>query len=48
MLTRQRLELLDAIEQTPEEDIPELLNFVHFFVASESCKLHRQRLGMLL
>ncbi len=31
MLTKQRLELLDAIEQTPEEDIPELLNFVHFF-----------------
>jgi len=31
MLTRQRLELLDAIEQTPEEYIPELLNFVHFF-----------------
>ena len=31
MLTRQRLELLDAIAQTPEEYIPELLNFVHFF-----------------
>lgn len=31
MLTRQRLELLDAIEQTPEEYIPELLNFVRFF-----------------
>ncbi|PZV13106.1 MAG: hypothetical protein DCF20_16350 [Pseudanabaena sp.] len=31
MITKQRLELLDAIEQTPEEDIPELLNFVHFF-----------------
>ena len=31
MLTRQRLELLDAIEQTPEEYIPDLLNFVHFF-----------------
>jgi hypothetical protein len=36
MLTRQRLELLDAIEQTPEEYIPELLNFVHFF--------HQQRI----
>ncbi len=34
MLTRQRLELLDAIEQTPEEYIPELLNFVHFFQAT--------------
>ena len=36
MLTRQRLELLDAIEQTPEEYIPDLLNFVHFF--------HQQRI----
>jgi hypothetical protein len=36
MLTRQRLELLDAIAQTPEEYIPELLNFVHFF--------HQQRI----
>ena len=36
MLTRQRLELLDAIEQTPEEYIPELLDFVHFF--------HQQRI----
>jgi hypothetical protein len=31
MLTKQRLELLDAIAQTPEEYIPELLDFVHFF-----------------
>jgi L-rhamnose isomerase len=36
MLTRQRLELLDAIEQTPEEYIPDLLNFVHLF--------HQQRI----
>jgi len=36
MFTRQRLELLDAIEQTPEEYIPELLDFVHFF--------HQQRI----
>ncbi len=36
MLTKQRLELLDVIAQTPEEYIPELLNFVHFF--------HQQRL----
>ncbi len=31
MLTKQRLELLDAIAQTPEEYVPELLDFVHFF-----------------
>ncbi len=31
MLTKHRIELLSAIEQTPEEYIPELLNFVHFF-----------------
>lgn len=36
MLTKQRLELLEAIAQTPEEYIPELLNFVHFF--------HQQRI----
>jgi hypothetical protein len=36
MLTKQRTELLSAIEQTPEEYIPELLNFVHFF--------HQQRI----
>lgn len=36
MLTKQRLELLDAIEQTPEEYTPELLNFIHFF--------HQQRI----
>ena len=36
MLTKQRTELLSAIEQTPEEYIPELLNFVHFF--------HKQRI----
>jgi hypothetical protein len=31
MLTKQRLELLDAIAQTPDEYVPELLDFVHFF-----------------
>jgi len=36
MLTKQRLELLEAIKQTPEEYIPELLNFIHFF--------HQQRI----
>jgi hypothetical protein len=36
MLTKQRLELLSAIAQTPEEYIPELLDFVHFF--------HQQRI----
>ncbi|PZO44588.1 MAG: hypothetical protein DCF19_02245 [Pseudanabaena frigida] len=36
MLTKQRLELLEAITQTPEEYIPELLDFVHFF--------HQQRI----
>ena len=38
MLTRQRLELLDAIEQTPEEYIPELLDFVHFFHQQRTTK----------
>jgi hypothetical protein len=37
MSTKQRLELLDAIAQTPEEYIPELLGFVHFF--------HQQRIA---
>ena len=31
MLTKQRLELLEAIAQTPEEYVPELLDFVNFF-----------------
>jgi hypothetical protein len=31
MLTKQRLELLEAIAQTPDEYVPELLDFVHFF-----------------
>jgi hypothetical protein len=29
--TKQRLDLLMEIEQTPEENIPELLNFVRLF-----------------
>ncbi|HBC42290.1 MAG TPA: hypothetical protein DCZ88_10450 [Pseudanabaena sp.] len=37
MLTQQRLELLGVIAQTPDEYVPELLDFVCFF--------HQQRIA---
>ncbi|MDX2254366.1 MAG: hypothetical protein NW214_02520 [Pseudanabaenaceae cyanobacterium bins.39] len=38
MLTKQRLELLEAIAQTPDEYVPELLDFVHFFYQQRVAK----------